>query len=128
MCAGGRRKRSAAPRQRRQAAVQGADDYEDVEAEFNPENPYHVSHTNKLSRSCLFTSGCSFGSCLFRSEGAEEVGGRGVHLRRVSHSCRSGSRCWGHGATAQIVTAHLREWIFCSGLSKAFLSGMSLYE
>ncbi|XP_037537397.1 leukocyte cell-derived chemotaxin 1 [Nematolebias whitei] len=37
----GRRKRSAAPRQRRQADVQGGDDYEDVEAEFNPENPYH---------------------------------------------------------------------------------------
>lgn len=34
----GQRKRRAVPRQRRQAA--GEEDYEDVEAEFNPENPY----------------------------------------------------------------------------------------
>ncbi|XP_028283681.1 leukocyte cell-derived chemotaxin 1-like [Parambassis ranga] len=35
----GQRKRRAAPRQRRQAAVAGEEE-EDVEAEFNPENPY----------------------------------------------------------------------------------------
>ncbi|KAM6919041.1 leukocyte cell-derived chemotaxin 1-like [Xenentodon cancila] len=35
----GQRKRRAAPRQRRQAAGEEGD-YEDVEAEFNPENPY----------------------------------------------------------------------------------------
>ncbi|XP_062336950.1 leukocyte cell-derived chemotaxin 1-like [Osmerus eperlanus] len=36
---GGQRKRRAAPRQRRQAT--GAEEEVDVEAEFNPENPYH---------------------------------------------------------------------------------------
>uniref|UniRef100_A0A1A8LZM9 Leukocyte cell-derived chemotaxin 1 n=3 Tax=Nothobranchius TaxID=28779 RepID=A0A1A8LZM9_9TELE len=35
----GQRKRRAAPRQSRQAAG-GEEDYEDVEAEFNPQNPY----------------------------------------------------------------------------------------
>lgn len=58
MCAGGQRKRRAAPRQRRQAA--GAEEEEeDVEAEFNPENPYQVSHANQLTRSpssAVFTS------------------------------------------------------------------------
>lgn len=53
MCAGGKRKRRAAPRQRRQAATQEGEDYEDVEAEFNPENPYHVSHTNNNSHVAL---------------------------------------------------------------------------
>ena len=42
--AGGQRKRRAAPRQRRQAT--GAEEEVDVEAEFNPENPYHVSPTH----------------------------------------------------------------------------------
>lgn len=46
MCAGGQRKRRAAPRQRRQAAGAGEEE-EDVEAEFNPENPYQVSHAHK---------------------------------------------------------------------------------
>lgn len=36
---GGQRKKRAAPRQRRQAT--GAEEEVDVEAEFNPENPYH---------------------------------------------------------------------------------------
>lgn len=43
MCAGAQRKRRAAPRQRRQAAGEEEEE-EDVEAEFNPENPYQVSH------------------------------------------------------------------------------------
>lgn len=43
MCAGGQRKRRDAPRQRRQA-VGPEEEEEDVEAEFNPENPYQVSH------------------------------------------------------------------------------------
>lgn len=47
MCAGGQRKTRAALRQRRQAP--GNEEEEDVEAEFNPENPYQVSHTNKLA-------------------------------------------------------------------------------
>lgn len=52
MCAGAQRKRraaaaaavAAASRQRRQAAGAGEEEEEDVEAEFNPENPYQVSH------------------------------------------------------------------------------------
>ncbi|XP_069020595.1 leukocyte cell-derived chemotaxin 1-like isoform X1 [Embiotoca jacksoni] len=41
MCAGAqRRKRGAAPRQRRQAGQGEEEGAEDVEAEFNPENPY----------------------------------------------------------------------------------------
>ena len=35
---------AAAPRRRRRQAP-GAEEEEDVEAEFNPENPYQVSHT-----------------------------------------------------------------------------------
>lgn len=67
MCAGGQRKRRAAPRQRRQAAgAAGQEEVEeDVEAEFNPENPYQVSHTHKcdshgssFSSSLVFTLGC----------------------------------------------------------------------
>lgn len=66
MCAGGQRKRRAAPRQRRQAAgAAGQEVEEDVEAEFNPENPYQVSHTHKrdshgssFSSSLVFTLGC----------------------------------------------------------------------
>lgn len=65
MCAGGQRKRRAAPRQRRQAAGAGEEE-EDVEAEFNPENPYQVSHTNKLT---LFPSpSVVFASPLQRSQ------------------------------------------------------------
>lgn len=48
MCAGAQRKRRAAPRQQRQAAAprEGEEgEEEDAEAEFNPENPYQVSHT-----------------------------------------------------------------------------------
>lgn len=48
MCAGGQKKR-AVPRQRRQAEEED----EDVEAEFNPENPYQVSHADKLTRPSL---------------------------------------------------------------------------
>lgn len=45
MCAGGQRKRRAAPRQQRQAVgAKEEEEEEDVEAEFNPENPYQVSH------------------------------------------------------------------------------------
>lgn len=57
MCAGGQRKRRAAARQRRQAAV-AREEEEDVEAEFNPENPYQVSHTttNTHSSPGLFTA------------------------------------------------------------------------
>lgn len=53
MCAGGQRNRRAAPRQRRQAAVPLEEEEEDVEAEFNPENPYQVSHANRLTRFSL---------------------------------------------------------------------------
>lgn len=60
MCAGGQRKRRAAPRQRRQAAgAAGQEVKEDVEAEFNPENPYQVSHTHKRD-----SHGSSFSSSL----------------------------------------------------------------
>lgn len=44
MCSGAQRKRRAGPRQRRQAAAP-LEEEEDAEAEFNPENPYQVSHT-----------------------------------------------------------------------------------
>lgn len=50
MCAGRQRKRRAAPRQRRQAATE---DEEDVEAEFNPDNPYQVSHMQTRSSSTV---------------------------------------------------------------------------
>lgn len=49
MCAGGQRKTRAAPSRRRRRQAPGADEEEDVEAEFNPENPYQVSHTNTLA-------------------------------------------------------------------------------
>lgn len=106
MCAGGQRKRRAAPRQRLQAAVAGVEEEEDVEAEFNPENPYQVSHTNKLTRSsfiCCVTSRYRVRSCLLRSEGYL----RRLLQREVSHSCANGSRCRGQGGGAQIVTANL---------------------
>lgn len=45
MCAGAQRKGRAAPRQRRQAAA--PEEEEDVEAKFNPENPYQVSHAKQ---------------------------------------------------------------------------------
>jgi len=57
MCSGGQKKRRDVPRKRRQATG-GDEDYEDVEAEFNPENPYQVSHTNKLTRSFSLTRVC----------------------------------------------------------------------
>ncbi|MEQ2158580.1 hypothetical protein GOODEAATRI_013690 [Goodea atripinnis] len=55
MCVGGQRGSRAAPRQRRQAAA--TEDYTDVEAEFNPENPYQVSHTFPLPPQCLHPAG-----------------------------------------------------------------------
>lgn len=114
MCAGGQRKRRAAPRQRRQAAG-AVEEEEDVEAEFNPENPYQVSHTDKLTRSSpsvVFAPRYGVHNCLLRSEGYL----RGLLLRRVSHSCASGSRCRGHGRGARIVTANLSVCVgvFCA--------------
>lgn len=43
MCSGAQRKRRAGPRQRRQAAAPQEEE-EEAGAEFNPENPYQVSH------------------------------------------------------------------------------------
>ncbi|XP_039672287.1 leukocyte cell-derived chemotaxin 1-like [Perca fluviatilis] len=100
----GQRKRRAAPRQRRQAA--GEEEEEDVEAEFNPENPYQVSHTDQLthfSSSVKFTSRCSVHDCPFRSEDYL----RRLSLRSVSHSCAGSSRCRGHSGGTRIVTANL---------------------
>lgn len=121
MCAGGQRKRRAALRQRRQAAVEG--EQEGVEAEFNPENPYMVSHANKLTRSSssvVFMSRHSVRDCPFTSEGYL----RGLLLRRVSHSCASGSRCRGHGGGTRIVTANLSVCVgvFCARVFYARLS------
>ncbi|MEQ2194189.1 hypothetical protein XENOCAPTIV_025125 [Xenoophorus captivus] len=70
MCVGGQRGSRAAPRQRRQAAA--AEDYTDVEAEFNPENPYQVSHTFPLPPQCLHPAGA------FRAVRSDTTG----HLRR----------------------------------------------
>lgn len=100
MCAGGQRKRRAVPRRRRQAAGTGEEEEEDVEAEFNPENPYQVSHANKLARSsssAVFTSRRGVWDCPFTSAGYL----RRLSPGRVSHSCASGSRCWGHGRGAR---------------------------
>lgn len=129
MCAGGQRKRRAVPRHRRQAAGAGEEE-EDVEAEFNPENPYQVSHANKLARSsssAVFTSRRGVWDCPFTSVGYL----RRLSPRRVSHSCASGSRCRGHGIGARIVTAdlsvcmgvfsvHAFSMRGCLSLSKAF--------
>lgn len=78
MCAGGQRKRRAtAPRERRQAAA-AVEEEEDVEAEFNPENPYQVSHPERLLRSPFLLLSRSHPhrsvhNCPFASKG---------HLRR----------------------------------------------
>lgn len=130
MCAGGQRKRRAAPRQRRQATGAGEEE-EDVEAEFNPENPYQVSHTNTFFF-CL---------CLHPTTASTTVPSdlRELFQRRVSHSCARSSRCRGHGGAAWIVTADLSVCVgvfsvhafFCVRLSEpvyAFLSALSLYE
>lgn len=102
MFAGGQRKRRAAPVQRRQA-VGAEEEEEDVEAEFNPDNPYQVSHTHKPALLLSFTSRLCVSACPFRSEGYL---GR-FRRRRVSHSSASGSRCRGHVAGSRIVTANL---------------------
>lgn len=129
MCAGALRERRAAPRRRRQAP--GAGGEEDVGAEFNPENPYQVSHTRRFFFCCfqvpLQPLDCRLGSEREAGGGAPEK----AFLRRAPHSCASGSRCRGHGGGARIVTADLSA---CVGvfsvlcLSKAFLSPVRLYE
>lgn len=105
MCAGGQRKRRAAPRQRRQAAgAAGQEVEEDVEAEFNPENPYQVSHTHKRDFLLLLRLRWAAASQL-----SDQIRGLPETLfpARDSHSCASGSRCRGHGGGARIVTANL---------------------
>lgn len=109
ICAGGQRKKRAAPRQRRQAAgAGGEEEEEDVEAEFNPENPYQVSHTNKQD-----SHGSTFSSSLYVRPRRRDcpIGSEGylrrLFPRRISHSCASGSRCRGYGGGARIVTANL---------------------
>lgn len=74
MCAGGQRKRRAAPRRRPQAAVARAEEEEDVEAGFNPENPYQVSHADRLARFPLYVL-CEFAAVC------SDLGG---YLRRPS--------------------------------------------
>lgn len=120
MCAGGQRKRRAAPGQRRQANVARVEEEEDVEAEFNPENPYQVSHTNRLTRFsfiCRVRSRCRVRSCPLRSEGYLIR----LFQRRVPHSCASGSRCRGQGGGAWIVAANLS---VCGGVCSVHAPSM----
>lgn len=100
MCAGAQRKGRAAPRQRRQAAA--PEEEEDVEAGFNPENPYQVSHTKQT---CFSSPPRRPGvaACPLTSERYL----RRTRRRALSHSTASGSRCRGHGAGARIVAANL---------------------
>lgn len=129
MCAGAQRKGRAAPRQRRQAAA--PEEEEDVEAGFNPENPYQVSHTKQT----CFPSPCwrpGVAACPLTSE--RDL--RRTWRRALSHSTASGNRCRGHGAGApgcRRKSDRTHEWVFHACIfylkpSKALLLKFRRYE
>lgn len=125
MCAGAQRKGRAAPRQRRQAAAPG--EGEDAEAEFNPENPYQVSHTKQTCFPPLVVAACPLTSERYR---------RRTWRRALSHRTASSNRCRGHGAgcpDCRRGSDRTHEWVFHACIfylkpSKALLLKFRRYE